>query len=122
MAKQAGPYFITGCIDNICFYQLDGQYYARTKSCLEGKRVKHDPAFKETMRYAGLMGQASRLASVVYRQLAREQKGKGLFKRLTGKTFRLLKAGVSPTDVEFLLRIELGLIPDCRVKLINQKG
>lgn len=118
MAKQDGPYFITGCIDNICFYQLYGHYYARMKSSLDSKRVKHDPAFSGTMRSAGLMGQASKLVSPVYRELYRAQKCKGLFKRLTGKAYRLLKAGVSATDVQFLVRIELGLVPEWQMQLL----
>ena len=80
MAKQAGPFFITGTIDQICFYRMDGSYYARAKSSLDGKRVKKDPAFRETMRYAELMGKASSSASIAYRDLPDKQKVKGLFR------------------------------------------
>lgn len=85
MAKQAGPFFITGTIDQICFYRMDGSYYARVKSSLDGKRVKKDPAFRETMRYAELMGKASSVASLVYRTLPEEQKVKGLFRKLVAR-------------------------------------
>lgn len=47
MAKQIGPVFITGTIGDICFYKMDGQYYARMKSSLSSKRVKRIKAGKE---------------------------------------------------------------------------
>jgi hypothetical protein len=38
MAKQAGDIFITGTIDDLCFYKMDGAYYVRLKSSLTGKK------------------------------------------------------------------------------------
>jgi hypothetical protein len=104
MAKQAGPFFITGTIDQICFYRMDGHYYARTKSSLDGKRVKKDPAFRETMRYAELMGKASSIASVVYRALPEEQKIKGLFRKLVAQVMRLLKENKTADEIVELLK------------------
>lgn len=69
MVKQIGLLKITGTIDGICFYLIDGVYYARQKSSLSGERVKHDPAFAGTMRCAKSMGSASKIASVLYRQI-----------------------------------------------------
>jgi hypothetical protein len=67
MAKQAGILKIKGTINGICFYCLDGEFYARAKSSLSGERVKTDPAFAETMRYAQRMGSASTIASEIYK-------------------------------------------------------
>jgi hypothetical protein len=99
MAKQAGPIKITGCYDNICFYKTGGMYYARMKSSLTGKRVKKDPAFRRTMAYAGLLGQASKIASTLYRNLPGEKKEKGFFKKLTGQVMRLLKEGKKEEEI-----------------------
>ena len=93
MAKQIGPYKITGTIQNICYYKMDGQYYARLKSSLDGKRVKTDPAFAETMRYAELLGRASKLVSTVYHRIPKEERSRELFKRLTGETMKELGKG-----------------------------
>ena len=68
MATQIGLLRITGTVGGICFYRMDGVYYAREKSSLSGERVKNDPAFAETMRYAKQMGNASKIASAIYRQ------------------------------------------------------
>ena len=74
MAKQTGTIKISGTIGDICFYRLHEEHYARTKSSLSGKRVKHDPAFKGTMKYAALLACASKIASVIYKRLPEEQK------------------------------------------------
>jgi len=104
MAKQVGPFKLQGCYDNVCFYKMEEQYYARAKSSLDGKRVRRDPAFKETMRYAGLLGRASKLAAMVYRALPQEKKEPGLFKKLTGQVMRMLKEGKTEKEVLELLQ------------------
>jgi hypothetical protein len=93
MAKQEGPFFITGTIGQVCFYRLHEDYYARTKSSLNGTRVKSDPAFGKTMIYAGLLKEASLLASAVYRGLARDKRIHALYRQLTGEAMRLLREG-----------------------------
>ena len=69
MATQIGLIQIIGTVGGICFYRMDGKYYPRKKSKLSGERVKSDPVFAETMRYAKRMGSASKIASVIYRQI-----------------------------------------------------
>lgn len=69
MAKQMGILKITGTICGVCFYCMDGVYYARTKSSLSAERVKNDVAFAATRLYSKKMAAASKTASVVYRQL-----------------------------------------------------
>ena len=103
MAKQCGPIFITGLCDNLCFYQMEGKYYVRMKSSLNGKRVKTDPAFAGTMQYAGLLANASKISSVVYRSLPEGTKTKGLYRKFMGKAMRWLKAGHDPEEVMVLL-------------------
>lgn len=99
MAKQAGPYYLTGCYDNICFYKLNGEYFARTKSSLKGDRIKKDPAFRETMLHADWMAKASKIASAVYKNVAVEKKKRSLYNDLTGEGIRLLKEGRTEREV-----------------------
>lgn len=103
MAKQTGTLTITGTIGEICFYRMEDQYYARPKSSLSGKRVKKDPAFRETMRYAGLMAKASVTASAFYRMLPAEKRKQRHFQLITGKVLQLLKANYSPAAVQAAL-------------------
>ena len=93
MARQCGTYKITGTIDNLCFYRMEGKYYVRRKSSLSGKRVKRDAAFSQTMFYAGLLGKASKIASAFYKTIPKDDKVKGLYKQLTGIVMQLLKEG-----------------------------
>lgn len=104
MAIQAGAIYITGCFENTCFYCMNGKYYARMKSSLEGTRVKKDPAFRETMRYAALLAKASKIASGLYRLLPNEEREKGLYRELVGQVMRLLKEGKSEIEITELMQ------------------
>jgi hypothetical protein len=91
MAKQTGPTLIEGCFGNVVFYKLGEYYYARMKSSLSGKRVKKDPAFKKTMEYAGLLANASTIASEIYRLTPLKKKERGTYRRLVGRIMNLLR-------------------------------
>ena len=89
MAKQIGSSSITGTIDGICFYCMDGVYYAREKSSLSAERVKHDPAFAETMRHAKRMGGASAIASAIYRQtIPKHERSRDKFREVVGMVIK----------------------------------
>lgn len=93
MATQIGLFRITGTVGGICFYQLNGVYYARQKSSLTGERVKRDPAFAETMRQATQMGNASRIASAIYRQtVPQEERSRERFREVVSMVKRELAA------------------------------
>jgi hypothetical protein len=93
MALQCGPLLITGTIDNVCFYKLHGKYYARMKSSLTRKRVLKDPKFQLTRAHATIMGQASKIASRVYRLITGEHKKHALYREITGKAIYILWEG-----------------------------
>ena len=97
MAKQVGDIVIVGTIDDITFYRMDGQYYARKKTSLTGKRVKKDPKFKRTMESARRLARGSQLASKVYRSLPRNEQVYALYKELKSVAVRALKEG-KPED------------------------
>jgi hypothetical protein len=103
MATQTGNIKITGTIDNLCFYKMNGQFYVRTKSSLTAKRVKQSPQFKLTRVYAGLMGQASKIASLIYKELPRNFRRFWMYRAFTGEAFQLLKAGNTIEETTQLL-------------------
>lgn len=103
MAKQIGPFFVCGSYGNACFYQCNGQYYMRSKSSLSGKRVKRDTKFAITMQYAKWMGEASKIASGVYRKLYAGNKSRKIYQLLTGKALKLLKEGKNKNEIVELL-------------------
>jgi hypothetical protein len=100
MAKQKGPRFITGTINGLTYYKLNGRYYVRKKSSLSRKRVKRSPAFRRTMEYAELLGQASKLASAVYRMLPRQKQQVERYRALIGQAMQLLKEGLDAAEVK----------------------
>ena len=101
MAKFVGgraPFI--GTRDNLTIYLMKGEYIARTKSSLTGKRVKRDPAFARTMENAGRLKKASRIASLIYRQMPADSRAYKQYRELVGKAMTLLKNGF---DVEYVL-------------------
>lgn len=109
MAKQAGPEYCTGTIGMACFYKMRGEYYVRLKSSLTGRRVKKDPAFRRTMENANILGEASRIASAVYRSVASSEKNRVLYRRMTGIATRMLKQKINPMKV--LVALEVQFLP-----------
>lgn len=90
MAKQIGLLQISGTVNGICFYRMDGVYYARKKSKLSNERVKSDPVFAETMRYANLLGKASGIASELYKRVPKEERCREMYREMVGKVMKEL--------------------------------
>lgn len=109
MAKQAGPLYLTGTIDDITFYKMEGEYYARKKSSLTGKQFRTDPRFARSRKSAASFGAASELASDIYWQLPKAQRGKGVVNKLTGKVGKLLREGKTPEEVTTILLQQRGV-------------
>jgi hypothetical protein len=99
MAKQPGPVYYTGTWGDTCFYEMDGKYLMRRKSSLSGKRVKRDPAFALTRIYAGLLAQASPIASAVYRKMPRDKRRHAQYREMTGAAQHMLKQGMTAEAV-----------------------
>lgn len=105
MAKQSGPVFITGNVAGICYYKMNGKYYARRKSTLSRKRVKNAPAFALTRKYASLMAEASKLAAAIYRPIPRSRRKHALYRAMTGQAMTLLKRGMDKAEVRAQLEL-----------------
>ncbi|ANE51074.1 hypothetical protein [Flavisolibacter tropicus] len=105
MAKQIGPVFITGTIDGIIFYKLNGQYYLRSKGDYKsGKKMRKDPSLQRTMANAERFGVAARMVKrVYYRQLPGTVRKPGLFARLTGMVNKWLYQGHTKEEAQELL-------------------
>jgi len=99
MAKQAGPIFLEGTLDDITFYKMDGVYYARMKSRLTRTRVLKSPRFALTRMHAGQLAEASRIASMIYMQIPKEEKNIKLFRTIVGKAKVLLAEGKEKEEV-----------------------
>lgn len=104
MAKQSGVIKITGTIGNITFYKMNGEYYARSKSSLSGKRVKKDPNYERFRTYSGRMACASQTAGSIYRSLRKADREVSLYRKMVSEGLRLLKAGCAEVRLEETLR------------------
>jgi hypothetical protein len=107
MAKQIGFLKIIGTIGEITFYEMDGEFYARKKSSLDGKRVKKDPKFKLTMEEAIGFGKASAATREVYWALPAGLRGHGVYGKLTGRMRKLMREGRTAEEAQLQLLYEL---------------
>lgn len=122
MAKQVGIIKITGTIDDITFYKMGEEYYARMKSSLTGKRFWKDRAFEGSRKSALALGSASKLASLLYKTLPKEKKGRPVFQKLTGRIKLMLldsqeteaiiqwftREYISPLQIEMVQEVDTG--------------
>jgi len=125
MSKQCGPVYITGTVKGICYYRMNGKYYARRKSTLSRKRVKRDKAFALTRKYAELLGEASSIAARVYRLLPKAQKKLALYRAMTGQAIGMLKQGASEEEVKERLEQEVrrGMkVTNCVKPVVRMRG
>ena len=65
MAKQKGVIKIAGTLDDLSFYQQDGQYFARMKGGVSGDRIKNDPKYARTRENNSEFGRAGKAAKLV---------------------------------------------------------
>src|SRR5436309_392521 len=93
MARQAGNLKIIGTIDGITFYKMKGDYYARTKSSLDRKRILKDPSFQRFRECSKVFGKASKLASQLYKLFPKEMRKHGVYGKLTGEFNLLFREG-----------------------------
>ena len=110
MARQAGPIYLIGTIDDITFYKMEGEYFARKKSSLDRRQFRTDPRFARSRQAAHTFGEASQLASAIYWQLPKAQRGKGVVNRLTGQVGALLRKGHTPEEVKIILLQQMGIV------------
>lgn len=93
MAKQCQPIGITGTKDHATFYKMEGKYYVRMKSSLTRERVLKHAAFRRTREHAATLGEASQIASKVYRLMKKEFRNHALYREMTGRAIYLLREG-----------------------------
>lgn len=104
MARQTGSFRITGTIDGLCFYRMEGQHYVRRSSCINRQRYLSDPAFERRRASAAAMKLASPLASSLYRQLPPERRKGKAFQQLAGMVKKQISHGRSMAEIECWFR------------------
>jgi hypothetical protein len=104
MAKQTGDIKIEGTVDEICFYQMLGEHYARRKSSLTKERFWQDTVFEGSRRSCERMGRASSFASKLYRSLEKERKSRELFRAIAGRVKLQLQEGWEEVRIEAWFR------------------
>ena len=103
MPRQVGIIKLTGTYGDVTFYKFRGDYYARMKSSLDGKRVLRDRSFANTRRHASQLAMASKMASEVYRSFTGRERKVEYFREMTGMAKKALHKGKSEEEVKEML-------------------
>ena len=107
MAKQAGPIYFIGSIDDLTFYKQGGQYYIkRTSTCSETTKKKYrtEPGYALLRLRKRQFGLAVKLVEkVYYSHLPKAVRKHGLFGKLTGMVNTLLQKGKTEEEALQLL-------------------
>ena len=74
MAKQCGDIVIVGTIDNLCFYEMNGNYYVRLKPGPDRKTFLKSPKYKSKRQASEWMVGAARITSAIYQNILKGKK------------------------------------------------
>ena len=98
---------MTGTFDisDITLYRMDGEFYARSKSTLTGKRFRKDKVFEGSRRSSERFKRGNELASQVYQSMAEEKRFYKLYCRLKREAILFLKCG--KTEEQVVKELEL---------------
>ena len=99
--KQSGDIRMTGTFDisDITLYRMNGEFYARSKSTLTGKRFRKDKAFEGSRRSNERFKRGNELASQVYQAMPEEKRFYKLYCRLKREAILYLKCGKTEEQV-----------------------
>lgn len=118
MAKQVEG-FLVGTYDDITFYKMEGQYYARMKSSLTGKQFWKHKAFEGSRRSCNRFGRGNQLASLVYNEIPESRREYALYCKMKGVAIRMIKERKDEHEVMEALR---RMKPVVRRKIVRRKN
>ena len=104
MARQTGTILLSGTIDHLTYYIMNGKGYARKKSCLDKKRFFRKPSFSNSRRASSRFGVSNKLCATAYRELPRDERDKALYNELLAIATHMLKYQHSEEEVLTTLR------------------
>src|SRR5581483_9185870 len=99
MAEAFAPFIVKGTMCNLTFYVMEGRNFVRKKSSLTRRKVLYSPQFENTRYNAGLMGQASKIVSLLYKALPVYWRQSWMYRSFTGEAFTLLKKGKKEPEI-----------------------
>lgn len=118
MAKQIEG-FLEGTYDDITFYKMEGNYYARMKSSLTGKKFWKHKSFEGSRRSCNRFGRGNQLASIVYNEIPEANRKYEIFCRMKREAIAMLKAG---QEEEVVIETLRGLKPKLARRVKHARG
>jgi hypothetical protein len=104
MPEVFAPFPVIGTMHNLTFYSMEGRNFVRKKSSLSRRKVLYAPCFKNTRHYAGLMAKASKIGSLIYKQLPEFWRQGWMYRAFTGEALTMLKKRRNEEEIQQVLR------------------
>src|SRR3954468_13187700 len=104
MPEVFAPFPVIGTMHNLTFYNMEGRNFVRKKSSLTRRKVLYAPCFKNTRHYAGLMAKASKIGSLVYKELPPYWRQGWMYRAFTGEALTMLKKRRNEEEIQQVLR------------------
>jgi len=92
-------YRVSGTFGDYTYYNRRGTYCRRKRTSLNKERILSDPAFKNFRNCSTQFGQASRIATSIYKQLPKKKRKDGVIGKLTGEIYKLIRSGLSKKKI-----------------------
>jgi len=99
MAKQTGSIKAVGTVDDLSFYEEQGEYRARGKTGVDTERFNTDEAFANSRASSGRFGWGNTLFSLVYRYVLPGYKSGTLSHLCMKKSIALVNKCASDDEV-----------------------
>jgi hypothetical protein len=122
MARLAKGTHFRATIGNLIFYQWRGLPCVRTKGTVTRERVLESEEYASTRKHAGYFGQASKIASPIYRALPTDVRAPWAYRSITGDAASLLYKGMSEKQVTEMLRKKYIHDTGCNKKSITPRA
>lgn len=113
---------MTGTVDNLTFYKMEGAYYVRMKSSLTRKRFFKDAAFEGSRRSSNRLAVGSKLASSVYKSFPEKKRRYSVFCALKSLAIKLLKEQRSEQAVLMQLQQKVRKMERVKRKIKTNNG
>ena len=87
-------YRMSATVGDHTYYMRRGKFCMRRRTSLNKERILSDPSFKAFRNCSSQFGEASLLATSIYKQLPKKKRKFGVIGKLTGEIYKLIRAGM----------------------------
>ena len=93
------PYQISGTIDDLTYFVINGVQYAKRKTTFKLKEKLNDPSFANCKKNTERLGKAAKLAKIKYATLSEKEKVSVKFGSIIKQVYKMIKEGKTEEEI-----------------------